>query len=49
MELVNSKIPENAANEAEIIDVNGKMCLIHYVKPEDSIPRLSLMYNVDGR
>ena len=32
---------------AEIVDVNGQMCLVHNVVQEDSLSRLSIMYSVD--
>ena len=35
--------------EVEIAEVNGKMCIVHEVETSDSLPRLSIMYNVTER
>lgn len=34
------------AGGAEIREINGKMMIVHEVKTDDSLPRLSIMYNV---
>ena len=45
MELQNGA--ENPMDSAEIIEVNGQMCVVHKVENSDSLPRLSIMYSVD--
>ena len=45
MELQNGA--ENPMDSAEIIEVNGQMCVVHKVENSDSLSRLSIMYSVD--
>ena len=35
--------------DADVQEVNGKMCIVHEVQRDDSLPRLSIMYNIDER
>ena len=45
----NQEIGDGSIGDAEITEINGKTYLIHKVEPQDSITRLSLMYNIDGK
>jgi len=50
MESFNENAVDDAsAIDAEISEVNGKMCILHKVTPMDSLSRLSIMYNVSER
>ncbi len=51
MEEHNKAVSEdtNGLNGAKVTEVNGKMCVVHVIQPDDSVPRLSIMYNVDER
>ena len=38
---------QEAEGEPQIVDFNGKMCLVHKIKPSDTLLQVSLLYNVD--
>ncbi len=42
-------VDASEAIDAEIVDINGKMCIVHVLTPMDSLPRLSIMYNVSEK
>ena len=49
MEQHNANAGDENAIQADITDVNGKMCIVHVVTPIDSLSRLSIMYNVSEK
>ena len=47
MRAQHAEVGDDPLSEAEITEVNGRMCVVHKILPQDSLPRLSIMYNVD--
>ena len=42
----NELVEDEPMEEVEITVINGKRCMVHTVEASDSLPRLSIMYNV---
>jgi len=45
----NKNASEAGQGAANLIELNGETCLQHEIEPSDSLPRLSLMFNVSER
>ena len=49
MQAQHAEVGDDPLAEADITEVNGGMCVVHKILPQDSLPRLSIMYNVEER